>query len=96
MNVNINNNSYQIIAGNINQKYNGYKRLVTSNENTYIKVLDVFNMDNIIGKFLRNVNGFFVIFDKASDAYSILFANMETYGEFIRYLIQEKAIEVVK
>lgn len=96
MNVNINNNSYQIIAGNINQKYNGYKRLVTSNENTYIKVLDVFNMDNIIGKFLRNVNGFFVIFDKTSDAYSILFANMETYGEFIRYLIQEKAIEVAK
>lgn len=93
--VRINNVSYQLYPGNINDS-NSYKALVTSNRNTYIKVLDIFNMDNIIGKFLRNVDGFFVVYDRSSDLYSILFANMETYGEFLRYLIQEKAIEAVK
>ena len=53
-------------------------------------------MDNIISKFLRNIDGFFVAYDRTSDLYSILFANMETYGEYLRYLIQEKAIEVEK
>ena len=96
--ININNAMYQIYAGDINNtnSNNGYKRLVTSDRNAYIKILDIFNLDNIIGKFLRNVTGFYVIYNRTYDKYYILFANMETYGEFLRYLIQEKAIEVNK
>lgn len=96
--ININNAMYQIYAGDINNtnSNNGYKRLVTSDRNAYIKILDIFNLDNIIGKFLRNVTGFYVIYNRTYDKYCILFANMETYGEFLRYLIQEKAIEVDK
>lgn len=91
--VNINDTSYRLQPNNnINYKDNGYKTMITSDAKAYIKVLDVFNLDNIIGKFLRNVNGFFVIFNKREDNYTILFANMETYGEFLRYLLQEKAI----
>lgn len=50
----------------------------------YIKLLDLFNSDNIFGKFLRNVTGFFVI-----DGFIIGFAYPETYAEFTRYLVQE-------
>lgn len=94
--ISINNVLYQIYSGNINNINNGYRTMVTSERNTYIKVLDVFNLDNIVGKFLRNVNGFFVIYSKSDDSYTILFANMETYSEFLRYLLQEKAITGVK
>ena len=53
----------------------------------YIKLVDLFNADNTIGRFLRNVTGFIVAGN------TILFAYNETYGEFIRYLKQEKAID---
>jgi len=54
----------------------------------YISLLDLFNSDNAFGKFLRNVTGFFVI-----DQRTILFAYPETYGQFARYLIQEKILK---
>lgn len=53
----------------------------------YIKLVDLFNADNTVGRFLRNVTGFIVAGN------TILFAYNETYGEFIRYLKQEKALD---
>lgn len=58
----------------------------------YIKLLDLFNSDNIFGRFLRNVTGFFVIEVENPKATIIAFAYPETYGDFIRYMLQEKII----
>lgn len=84
-----------IISNNIN--VSGFLMLVNDTSNkqlNYIKLIDVFNSDNIIGKFLRNVTGFIVMYSQDTDRYTIDFANAETYGEYLRYLIQEKAISV--
>lgn len=99
--VTINNKKYDlpyyinIISNNINMS--GFLMLVNDTSNkqlNYIKLIDVFNSDNIIGKFLRNVTGFIVMYSQDTDRYTIDFANAETYGEYLRYLIQEKAISV--
>lgn len=58
----------------------------------YIKLLDLFNSDNIFGRFLRNVTGFFVIEVEKPKMTIIAFAYPETYGEFIRYMLQEKIL----
>lgn len=58
----------------------------------YIKLLDLFNSDNIFGRFLRNVTGFFVIEVENPKMTIIAFAYPETYGEFIRYMLQEKIL----
>lgn len=84
-----------IISNNTN--VSGFLMLVNDTSNkqlNYIKLIDVFNSDNIIGKFLRNVTGFIVMYSQNTDRYTIDFANAETYGEYLRYLIQEKAISV--
>ena len=84
-----------IISNNTN--ISGFLMLVNDTSNkqlNYIKLIDVFNSDNIIGKFLRNVTGFIVMYSQDTDRYTIDFANAETYGEYLRYLIQEKAISV--
>lgn len=84
-----------IISGNSN--ISGFLRLVNDTSNkqlNYIKLIDVFNSDNIIGKFLRNVTGFVVMYSQDTDRYTIDFANAETYSEYLRYLIQEKAISI--
>lgn len=64
------------------------KLLTDTPTKDYIKLLDLFNADNVFGKFLRTVTGFFVI--NSGVQTTITFAYPETYGEFIRYLIQEK------
>lgn len=60
----------------------------------YIKLLDLFNSDNVFGRFLRNVTGFFIINGaiNGQSNITIAFAYPETYGEFTRYLIQEKIL----
>lgn len=63
------------------------KRITDVPSKEYISLLDLFNSDNAFGKFLRNVTGFFVV-----DSRGIYFAYPETYGEFARYLIQEKIV----
>lgn len=68
-----------------------FKRATGINKD-YLKVVDLFNMDNAIGKFLRNVTGFFVYYNTDSDIYIIEFAYNETYAQMIKYLIQEKII----
>lgn len=99
--VTINNTKYDlpyylnIISNNTN--ISGFLRLINDTSNrqlNYIKLIDVFNSDNIIGKFLRNVTGFIVMYSQDADRYTIDFANAETYGEYLRYLIQEKAISI--
>lgn len=85
-----------IISNNTN--VSGFLMLVNDTSNkqlNYIKLIDVFNSDNIIGKFLRNVTGFVVMYSQDADRYTIDFANPETYGEYLRYLMQEKAISIV-
>lgn len=64
------------------------KLLTDTPTKDYIKLLDLFNADNVFGKFLRTVTGFFVI--NSGGQTTITFAYPETYSEFIRYLIQEK------
>lgn len=84
-----------IISNNTN--LSDFVRLINDTSNKqldYIKLIDVFNSDNIIGKFLRNVTGFIVMYSQDADRYTIDFANAETYGEYLRYLLQEKAISV--
>lgn len=63
------------------------KNLTDNPSAQYIKLVDLFNADNTVGRFLRNVTGFIVAGN------TILFAYNETYGEFIRYLKQEKALD---
>lgn len=63
------------------------KSLTDNPSAQYIKLVDLFNADNTIGRFLRNVTGFIVAGN------TILFAYNETYGEFVRYLKQEKALD---
>lgn len=63
------------------------KALTDNPSAQYIKLVDLFNADNTVGRFLRNVTGFIVAGN------TILFAYNETYGEFIRYLKQEKALD---
>lgn len=89
--------SFSYYLNNSNASYREYARLIgdTSNKQlTYVKLIDLFNSDNIIGKFLRNVTGFIVMYSQDTDTYTIDFANPETYGEYLRYLIQEKAISI--
>lgn len=63
------------------------KALTDNPSAQYIKLVDIFNADNTIGKFLRNVTGFIVTDN------TVVFAYPETYGEFVRYLKQEKALD---
>lgn len=63
------------------------KALTDNPSAQYIKLVDLFNADNTVGRFLRNVTGFIVAGN------TVLFAYNETYGEFIRYLKQEKALD---
>lgn len=58
----------------------------------YLKVVDLFNMDNPVGKFLRNATGFFVYYSKPMDYYIIEFAYDDTYTQMLNYLIQEKCL----
>ena len=95
----INGKTYTLsyYLNNSNAAYKEYAILIgdTSNKQlTYVKLIDLFNSDNIIGKFLRNVTGFIVMYSQDTDTYTIDFANPETYGEYVRYLIQEKAISI--
>lgn len=99
--VTINSKKYNLpyIINSISNNTNvsGFLMLVNDTSNkqlNYIKLIDVFNSDNIIGKFLRNVTGFIVMYSQDTDRYTIDFANAETYGEYLRYLIQEKAISI--
>lgn len=69
-----------------------YFKSVTGINKDYLKLVDLFNMDNAIGKFLRNVTGFFVYKNPNIDQYLIEFAYDETYAQMIKYLIQEKLI----
>lgn len=77
------------ILTNINTSY--FKSATGINKD-YLKLVDLFNMDNAIGKFLRNVTGFFVYKNPNIDQYLIEFAYDETYAQMIKYLIQEKLI----
>lgn len=77
------------ILTNINTSY--FKSATGINKD-YLKLVDLFNMDNAIGKFLRNVTGFFVYKNPNIDQYFIEFAYDETYAQMIKYLIQEKLI----
>lgn len=70
-------------------------RLITDTPSKeYIKLLDLFNSDNVFGRFLRNVTGFFIINGNINGQsnITIAFAYPEAYGEFTRYLIQEKIL----
>lgn len=77
------------VLTNINTSY--FKSATGINKD-YLKLVDLFNMDNAIGKFLRNVTGFFVYKNPNIDQYLIEFAYDETYAQMIKYLIQEKLI----
>lgn len=77
------------VLTNINTSY--FKSATGINKD-YLKLVDLFNMDNAIGKFLRNVIGFFVYKNPNIDQYLIEFAYDETYAQMIKYLIQEKLI----
>lgn len=91
------NLSYNINSISNNTNVSGFLRLINDTSNkqlNYIKLIDLFNSDNVIGKFLRNVTGFIVMYSQDTDMYTIDFANVETYGEYLRYLMQEKAISI--
>lgn len=91
------NLSYNINSISNNTNVSDFLRLINDTSNrqlNYIKLIDLFNSDNVIGKFLRNVTGFIVMYSQDTDRYTIDFANPETYGEYVRYLIQEKAISI--
>ena len=65
---------------------------VTGLNKDYLKIVDLFNMDNVVGKFLRNATGFFVYYSKSNDRYIIEFAYDDTYTQMLNYLIQEKCL----
>ena len=91
------NLSYIINSISNNTNTSDFLRLINDTSNkqlTYVKLIDLFNSDNVVGKFLRNVTGFIVMYSQDIDRYTIDFANVETYGEYLRYLIQEKAISI--
>ena len=99
--VTINSKKYNLpyIINSISNNTNtsDFLRLINDTSNkqlTYVKLIDLFNSDNVVGKFLRNVTGFIVMYSQDIDRYTIDFANVETYGEYLRYLMQEKAISV--
>lgn len=99
--VTINSKKYNLpyIINSISNNTNtsDFLRLINDTSNkqlTYVKLIDLFNSDNVVGKFLRNVTGFIVMYSQDTDRYTIDFANVETYGEYLRYLMQEKAISV--
>lgn len=99
--VTINSKKYNLpyIINSISNNTNtsDFLRLINDTSNkqlTYVKLIDLFNSDNVVGKFLRNVTGFIVMYSQDTDRYTIDFANVETYGEYLRYLIQEKAISI--
>lgn len=91
------NLSYIINSISNNTNTSDFLRLINDTSNkqlTYVKLIDLFNSDNVVGKFLRNVTGFIVMYSQDIDRYTIDFANVETYGEYLRYLMQEKAISI--
>lgn len=99
--VTINSKKYNLpyIINSISNNTNAsdFLRLINDTSNkqlTYVKLIDLFNSDNVVGKFLRNVTGFIVMYSQDIDRYTIDFANVETYGEYLRYLMQEKAISI--
>lgn len=99
--VTINSKKYNLpyIINSISNNTNAsdFLRLINDTSNkqlTYVKLIDLFNSDNVVGKFLRNVTGFVVMYSQDADRYTIDFANPETYGEYLRYLMQEKAISI--
>lgn len=99
--VTINSKKYNLpyIINSISNNTNtsDFLRLINDTSNkqlTYVKLIDLFNSDNVVGKFLRNVTGFIVMYSQDIDRYTIDFANVETYGEYLRYLMQEKAISI--
>lgn len=99
--VTINSKKYDLpyIINSISNNTNtsDFLRLINDTSNkqlTYVKLIDLFNSDNVVGKFLRNVTGFIVMYSQDIDRYTIDFANVETYGEYLRYLMQEKAISI--
>lgn len=99
--VTINSKKYNLpyIINSISNNTNAsdFLKLINDTSNkqlTYVKLIDLFNSDNVVGKFLRNVTGFIVMYSQDIDRYTIDFANVETYGEYLRYLMQEKAISV--
>lgn len=99
--VTINSKKYNLpyIINSISNNTNtsDFLRLINDTSNkqlTYVKLIDLFNSDNVVGKFLRNVTGFIVMYSQDTDRYTIDFANVETYGEYLRYLMQEKAISI--
>lgn len=99
--VTINSKKYNLpyIINSISNNTNSsdFLRLINDTSNkqlTYVKLIDLFNSDNVVGKFLRNVTGFIVMYSQDIDRYTIDFANVETYGEYLRYLMQEKAISI--
>lgn len=88
-------------AGDKAVVFNGELTNINNNENfksitglnkDYLKVVDLFNMDNVVGKFLRNATGFFVYYSKSNDHYIIEFAYDDTYTQILNYLIQEKCL----
>ena len=79
---------FAVTNNNSSMPLQSLKTLTDNPSAQYIKLIDIFNADNVVGKFLRNVSGFIVV-----GGSTVLFAYPETYGEFTRYLKQEKAID---
>ena len=79
---------FAVTNNNSGMPLQSLKTLTDNPSAQYIKLIDIFNADNVVGKFLRNVSGFIVV-----GGSTVLFAYPETYGEFTRYLKQEKAID---
>lgn len=79
---------FAVTNNNSSMSLQSLKTLTDNPSAQYIKLIDIFNADNVVGKFLRNVSGFIVV-----GGSTVLFAYPETYGEFTRYLKQEKAID---
>lgn len=79
---------FAVTNNNSSMPLQSLKTLTDNPSAQYIKLIDIFNADNVVGKFLRNTSGFIVI-----GGSTVLFAYPETYGEFVRYLKQEKALD---
>lgn len=79
---------FAVTNNNSSMPLQSLKTLTDNPSAQYIKLIDIFNADNVVGKFLRNVSGFIVV-----GGSTVLFAYPETYGEFTRYLKQEKALD---
>lgn len=79
---------FAVTNNNSSMPLQSLKALTDNPSAQYIKLIDIFNADNVVGKFLRNTSGFIVV-----GGSTVLFAYPETYGEFTRYLKQEKALD---